>query len=178
MSRTGRNEPCPCGSGRKAKRCCGTPRGPSDEQLARGLVARHARRAASALVPLEIDELEVVFDQLATLPARDLSLMMPLPGLVSPELACLYQAVRAEDPHAAAQAMPAILATLDTPQIRARLAGAVADLEGSGRIERHLAAVALVDLGNDSSILVGASLMQAALVAVGVRPTPQGLLVA
>ena len=24
--RTGRNDPCPCGSGEKAKRCCGTKR--------------------------------------------------------------------------------------------------------------------------------------------------------
>lgn len=31
--RTGRNEPCPCGSGKKAKRCCGTK---SNPRAARG----------------------------------------------------------------------------------------------------------------------------------------------
>ncbi|MCA1700846.1 MAG: SEC-C domain-containing protein, partial [Actinobacteria bacterium] len=33
MPRAGRNEPCPCGSGRKVKRCCGQQRGPSNDDL-------------------------------------------------------------------------------------------------------------------------------------------------
>ncbi|MGI8875065.1 MAG: SEC-C metal-binding domain-containing protein, partial [Egibacteraceae bacterium] len=28
MAKTGRNQPCACGSGRKTKRCCGTSAGP------------------------------------------------------------------------------------------------------------------------------------------------------
>jgi hypothetical protein len=26
MHKPGRNDPCPCGSGKKAKKCCGTPK--------------------------------------------------------------------------------------------------------------------------------------------------------
>ena len=43
MPRAGRNEPCPCGSGRKVKRCCGQQRGPSDDDLARAHIAILAR---------------------------------------------------------------------------------------------------------------------------------------
>ena len=39
MPGPGRNQPCPCGSGRKTKHCCGEQRGPSEEQLARAHVA-------------------------------------------------------------------------------------------------------------------------------------------
>jgi SEC-C motif len=177
MPRTGRNDPCPCGSGRKAKRCCGTPRGPSEEQLARALVARQARRAAPALAELELGELRTVFDQLVDLPARDLSLLMRLPELVSPELARLYRAIRADDPDAAEDALPAVLQAVDTPQTRARLARAIADLESAGRLGRRLAAVALIDLDSDSDLLVRASLIQAAFVAAGATLTPGGLLV-
>jgi uncharacterized protein len=28
-TKTGRNEPCPCGSGKKFKRCCGSPNAPA-----------------------------------------------------------------------------------------------------------------------------------------------------
>lgn len=178
MPKVGRNDPCPCRSGRKVKRCCGTARGPSDEQLARALVAREARRAAGALVPLEDDELRTLIDQLADLPARDLSLLVPLPSLVSPQLALLYGAIRADDPAAADVVLPSVLATVDTPRMRARLASAVVDLKRSGRLERPLAALALIDLGSDGDLLVRASLIQAAFVAAGAAPTPSGLVVA
>ena len=39
MPGPGRNQPCPCGSGHKTKRCCGQQRGPAAEQLARAHVA-------------------------------------------------------------------------------------------------------------------------------------------
>ena len=178
MPRIGRNDPCPCGSGRKAKRCCGTPRGPSEEQLARALIAREARRAAPPLARLDVGELRVLFEALADLPARDLSLLVPLPKLVSPELARLYQAIRTDDPDAAEEILPSVLATLDTPQTRARLAGAVADLERAGRLEQRLAAVALIDLDSDSDMLLRASLIQAAFVATGAARTPGGLFAA
>lgn len=178
MSRTGRNDPCPCGSGRKAKRCCGIPRGPSEEQLARALLARTARRAAAALAPLELSELRALFGELADLPARDLDLLVPLPELVSPELARLYQAIRADDPDAAEGVLPSVLRAVDTPQTRARLATAIAELECAGRLDRRLAALALIDLDSDSDMLVRASLIQAAFVAAGAARTPSGLVVA
>lgn len=178
MPRIGRNDPCPCGSGAKAKRCCGTPRGPSQEQLARALLARCARWGVRALAPLDREEMLDLFDQLPDLPARDLSLLVPLPELVSPELARLYQAIRADDPEAADVVLPALLGALDTPHTRARLATAILDLERAGRLERRLAAIALIDLDSDSDLLMRASLIQAAFVAAGMARTPGGLFVA
>ena len=37
MAGLGRNERCPCGSGRKVKRCCGVQRGPSEDELAKAM---------------------------------------------------------------------------------------------------------------------------------------------
>ena len=45
MQKTGRNEPCPCGSGKKYKRCC-LPKDQAAEQLA--LAAKQPQHAASA----------------------------------------------------------------------------------------------------------------------------------
>ena len=52
MPGPGRNQPCPCGSGRKVKRCCGEQRGPTEQQLARAHVAVLARHAAPDLAGL------------------------------------------------------------------------------------------------------------------------------
>src|SRR4051812_50094489 len=46
MAKTGRNEPCGCGSGLKAKRCCGVTRGPSKESLAVAFLMGAARDVA------------------------------------------------------------------------------------------------------------------------------------
>ena len=40
MPGSGRNQPCPCGSARKTKHCCGQRRGPSEDQLARALTTK------------------------------------------------------------------------------------------------------------------------------------------
>jgi hypothetical protein len=146
--------------------------------LARALLAREARRAAVSLARLDVAELRALFLELSDLPARDLSLHAPLPELVDPELERLYRAIQADDPDAAEEIFPSVLAKVDTPQTRARLATAIADLERSGRLERRLAAAALIDLDSDSNLLISASLLQAAFVAVGATPTPGGLLVA
>ena len=49
MGAAGRNERCECGSGRKAKRCCGVQRGPSEADLARAFLASQARPSARVL---------------------------------------------------------------------------------------------------------------------------------
>jgi hypothetical protein len=178
VPRIGRNDPCPCGSGRKAKRCCSIPRGPSQEQLARALLAHQARRAAAVLAHLDEDELRALFRELTDLPAHDLTLLVPLPELVSPELERLYQAIEADDPDTAEEVFPAVLAKVDTPQTRALIATAVTNLERGDRLDRRLAAAALIDLDSNSDLLISASLIQAAFVAVGATRTPGGLVVA
>ena len=49
MPGSGRNQPCPCGSGRKTKHCCSQTRGPSNDQLDRAFIAQHTRWAAAEI---------------------------------------------------------------------------------------------------------------------------------
>ena len=178
MSRVGRNQPCPCGSGRKTKRCCGQKRGPSEPDLATARLAHHATHAARTLAHLSERRLLELFHKLPDLPERDLTLLVELPDLVSPELARLYQAIRDDDIDHADELLPAMLERIDTPQARARLADAVADLNAAGRIDPLLAAAAHIDLDSRPGLLIRASLIQAAALAAGATRTPGGLLLA
>ena len=178
MSRVGRNQPCPCGSGRKTKRCCGPQRGPSEPDLARARLAHHAINAAHTLAHLSERRLLDLFHELPDLPERDLTLLVALPELVSPELARLYRAIAADDVDHADELLPAVLDHIDTPQARAHLANAVADLKAAGRLDPLLAAAAHIDLDSRSDLLIRASLIQAAALAAGATKTPGGLLLA
>lgn len=178
MSRVGRNQPCPCGSGRKTKRCCGPHRGPSESDLAKATLAHHASHAARTLAHLSERRLLDLFHELPDLPERDLTLLVELPELVSPELARLYRAIAADDIDHADEVLPAVLERIDTPQARARLADAVADLKAARRIDPLLAAAAHIDLASRSGLLIRASLIQAAALAAGTTRTPGGLLLA
>ncbi|MGI8559112.1 MAG: SEC-C metal-binding domain-containing protein, partial [Solirubrobacteraceae bacterium] len=73
MPGPGRNELCPCGSGRKVKRCCGQRRGPGEDDLSRAYLAHQARAAARELGHLDDDELLELFDDLSELPELDLA---------------------------------------------------------------------------------------------------------
>ncbi len=178
MSRVGRNQPCPCGSGRKTKRCCGLKRGPTERDLAKARLAHHAIHAARTLAHLSDRRLLELFDELPDLPARDLSLLVALPELVSPELARLYRAIAADDIDHADELLPPMLERIDTPQSRARLADAVAALHATGRLHPLLAAAAHIDLDSRSQLLIRASLIEAAALAAGATRTPGGLLLA
>lgn len=177
MSAVGRNQPCRCGSGTKAKRCCGTRRGPSDAELARAFLAGQARLAARRLLRRSTGELDELFDQMLDLPARHLSLQLPLPRLFPPELEALRLAVDDDDPEAADEHIDAALVLLDTPIQRAELAHAVVDLAGADLIDGAVADTAVVDLDSASSALMRASLIHAVAVSVGASRTPSGLLV-
>lgn len=178
MAKIGRNEPCPCGSGRKAKRCCRVPRGPAEEELARAFVAAAAFAAAPGLTGLGDDELDVLWDAMLEVPRRDLSLHFPLPKLVTPELQRLIEAIGDEDSDQAEEALEDALVGLDTPTARAVLAQGVIALRDTGLLDSQLAAVAILDLAGRSRALVRASLVEAAAVAAGAIRTPGGLVVA
>jgi hypothetical protein len=178
MSRVGRNQPCPCGSGRKTKRCCGQQRGPSERDLAKARLAHHATHAARTLAHVSERRLLELFRELPDLPERDLSLLVALPEFVSPELARLYRAIAADDIDHADELLPAVLERLDTPQARARLADAIAKLQAAGRLDPLLAAAAHIDLDSRSQLLIRASLIEAAALAAGATRTPGGLLLA
>jgi hypothetical protein len=176
MPGPGRNDPCPCGSGRKVKRCCGQRRGPSEEQLARAHVARLAREALPDLAGLTDSEIDrLIEDGLFELPALDLSLLVRLPDLVTPDLQRLREAIARGDPDWGWDALTNVGAQIDTPKQRADLADAAARLRDQGRIDRALAAVAIFDLDTRSTRFLGASLLQAVAISVGVEPTAAGL---
>ena len=87
MPGPGRNQPCPCGSGRKTKRCCGQQRGPSDEQLARAHLATLAHDAIHDLADLSDQALDMLWEGLFDLPTIDLSLHVKLPDTDHPRTA-------------------------------------------------------------------------------------------
>lgn len=173
MAKVGRNEPCPCGSGRKAKRCCGVGGGPSEESLARAFLTHASREAAGELRRLPDAELLELFEELWELPAVHLSLQVELPKLLSPALNRLCDAVADDDPDP--ELLDAAVAAIDTPTERARLARAVIAQAEAEAIDGMLANSALLDLGSDSRHLLRAALLEAVAVWVGTARTPAGL---
>ncbi len=151
-------------------------RGPSDESLARALVAQACRDAAVKLRRLPDTELGELFDELWELPAVDLSLQVQLPKVFSPELDRLADAVRDHDPDP--ELLEAVVEKIDTPLERARLARAVIALADAGAIGRVLGAAALVDLGSGSRRFLRAGVLEAVAVWVGAARTPGGILLA
>jgi hypothetical protein len=178
MPKPGRNDPCPCGSGRKAKRCCGQTRGPSEEQLASARIAQLARQAAPDLAGLSDQPLDHLWEGLMDLPGVDYSLLVTLPKLIGPDLQRLREAIEHDDPDWGWDALTAVHKQIDTPQQRARLADAIVRLRDRGHINRRQAAYALLDLSTRSTRLVAASLLEAVALSVGVSRTPGGLHIA
>lgn len=178
MAKLGRNDPCACGSGRKAKRCCGIERGPSEDSLARAYLSHAARAAALDLGPISDGDFDALVDELIELPRRELSLQLELPKLFPPALDRLLDAMEQDDLDAGEAPFAELLAKLDTPSERAQLARAVIALRDAARVERKLAAAALIDLASGSRQLFAASLLEAAAVRAGIARTPGGLLLA
>jgi hypothetical protein len=105
------------------------------------------------------------------------SMQLPLPGLLSPALERLRAAVADDDPDQVAAAVPAVLAEVDTPIVRAGLVRAVLVLRDAGRVSDEVAAAVLVEQASRSTELLKASLLAAVAVGVGAATTPAGLLV-
>lgn len=175
MPRPGRNEPCPCGSGRKVKRCCAIQRGPSDDQLARAHLALLAREASADLAGLSERALDHLWEGLMDLPSVDYSLLVTLPQLISPNLQRLRESIEHDDPDWGWDALTAVHKQIDSPQQRARLADAIIRLRDQHQINRRQAAYALIDLHSQSTRLIAASLLQAVAISVGAERTPGGL---
>lgn len=178
MPGPGRNEPCPCGSGRKTKRCCGQQRGPSTDQLASAHVAALTRDAVPDLAGLSDRALDHLWEGLMDLPSLDYSLLVTLPKLIGPDLQRLRESLEHDDPDWGWDALTAVAEQIDTAQQRARLADAIVRLRDQRRLNRRQAAYALLDLSTRSTRLIGASLLEAVAVSVGVNRTPGGLHIA
>ena len=178
MPRAGRNEPCPCGSGRKVKRCCEQQRGPSEDHLARAHIAILAREAAPDIAELSDDDLDELWEELLDLPAVDISLLVELPELITPDLQRLQEAIADDDPGWGWGALTAVATQIDTPRQRAQLAIALARLRDDQRITRRQAAAVILDLDSRSTRFVAASLLDAVALSAGVTCTPGGLEIA
>lgn len=180
MTKVGRNEPCPCGSGRKSKRCCGIETGPTPDQQARAWLDARAREWAPLLIDHTTADLDGLLEQVRRLPHLDLSLRVPLPRLLPPSLERLRRTVASHEQDAIGDALSAAVVDIDTPANRAELAGAVMALHDDGHlIDCHVAAYAIVDLAeNDPPVLLAAALAQTVAVSAGAARTPAGLLIA
>jgi hypothetical protein len=177
MSAIGRNERCPCGSGKKAKRCCGARRGPSESELAKAFLATQSRVAGRRVARRALDEVHESFDAMLDLPRRHLCLQVALPRLLPPEIEALRY-IDEDDDDRSDELVDRALVRVDTPVQRAALARAVLDLADAGTVDRDIADVTIVDLDSRrSSAFMRMSLLHAVSVSVGASRTPSGLLV-
>jgi hypothetical protein len=174
----GRNERCACGSGRKVKHCCGVRRGPSQEQRDRAFVAGQSDVAVAHLARHSRAEVGELVEQLEHLPRLDHRLVAELPQLITPAWSRLQAAIRADDDEMVEAELPGLLSARDTPAARAGLARVVVELRDEGRLDECLAATALFDLSLSESILLRASVIEAAAIDAGATRTASGLLLA
>jgi len=175
MAKVRRNDPCPCGSGRKAKRCC-EGLGPAVD--VGFLPSEMFDEAISELPGTSQIEMRAMFDQLLHLPEIDLSLQVPLPGILTPEMDRAIIALRDDDGEEFDRALEQVVPLVDTADRRIELARAVLALRDEGRIPRKLAAMAVLELDRQTSTLLLSSVAESLSVLAGDRRTPSGLLVA
>lgn len=177
VAKLGRNQPCPCGSGRKVKRCCGTQRGPSPEDLAWQTLRDQARKFAPLLRPYTELDLDQLLERVIELPVHHYSLQVRLPRIWPPELERLRVGL-GDDTDDIVHAVQAAAATIDGPRLRLTLANEAAELCRQEEIDLESLAIIIVDLARPVSLFVSASLISATAVSLGRCPTPTGLLVA
>ena len=174
MAKVKRNGPCPCGSGNKAKRCC---YGPTVYVDVRIMPLDMADAAISVLRGTSEIELRAHFDQLIYLPEVDLSLQVPLPGIITPDLDHAIKALQDDDGDEFDRILDRVVPTVDTAQRRIDLAQSAIALRDQGHISPVLAAIAVLDLDRDESILFTSSVAESISVLAGDQCTPGGLFV-
>jgi SEC-C motif len=177
MAKVRRNEPCPCGSNLKAKRCCLV----EPERRAttpRATLARFQSAVLPALSGIGRERFGELYDEVIFLPELDFSLHLRLPGVFTPEIERALYACSVHDEEGFDEALRAVLPAVDTVENRLSLAEAVLALRDLGRLSPALAAVAVVDLNQTDSALLLSSLAQSIAVRSGDERTPSGLLIA
>jgi hypothetical protein len=178
MSKIGRNQSCPCGSGVKAKRCCGVRLPPSQEELDQAFVSELRRSSMPALRGVINDPVDLIelYGEVRRLPNLDLSCQLRLPAFLPPELERFEAAMHGSDTNELSEALPPAMALVDTPSLRAELARAVVALRDADRISERVAAGAFLDLDSESDCLVREALVAALALRCGASRTPSGLL--
>jgi hypothetical protein len=180
MVRQGRNERCQCGSGKKAKYCCGSWHGPSPDALDEAFIATAVRDTRLALIGVRVSgRVEELFEELAELPGSFPGLSIELPRLVDLDLEALLHYCATGDGDGIDEPLAKVARRFHVSSERARLAREVLRLRDEGHIGRFLAALAVFELSRkQSSALVEAAVLQAARVRAGVARTASGLLIA
>jgi hypothetical protein len=148
MRNVGRNDPCPCGSGRKVKRCCGIERGPDEDSAARAFLAEVSRDAAGLLHVSE-SQFIAITEEWSGLSAIYPSLRVRLPDH-SPAIERLAQAYVEIDADGSREPFYEVFEQADTPAERARLVRAVHMLLGEGHVDVIAAAAAAYELSTGS----------------------------
>jgi len=172
MPQLGRTQRCSCGSGKKPKRCCGVTAHLGPAELAKIELVELTRSLAPTLARCADGELHDLLDLVPGLVALDVSLAWCLPRSLPAEIQQLRAAINGNDLEAVKETLPGAVAALDNQVGRARLAHAVLGLRDIGRIEKTLAAAAVVDLASGSPQFVTASIVEAVLLDVGVTAIP------
>jgi hypothetical protein len=172
----GRNDPCPCGSGSKAKYCCSAPVDVADRDGSRFL-AELSSRGQEELGKLCPDcQTEVWLDVLDLPDAEEacrLVVLAPRPASVLR----LGAALRRGDTGAVADELPVALREIDRPSARASVADGVLEAEAAGRVRPAVAEAALADLAEGRpSLLLMAALLSGLAAEAGIRPARLGAL--
>ncbi len=175
MAKVGRNQLCPCGSKKKAKWCCHGPVRTIDVRI---MPLDVTEEAFTLLRHTDVAEMRRQFDRLAELPETDLSLQVPLPRIITPALDQAITALRQDDVEEFDRILPQIVGTVDSVERRMDLARAILFLRDEGRISPILAAIAVVELDREESILFTSAVAESISVLAGDQRTPSGLLVA
>jgi hypothetical protein len=177
MTKIGRNERCPCGSGLKAKRCC-LAEEEARVTTPRATLARLQVDAVGAISHLAETEFRELYDEMIYLPELDISLHLRLPAVLTLEIEDAMSALADGEHTRFDDALAAAASSLNSVERRLELAESVLALRDQGVISPKLAAVSIIDLNNEDSALLLSSLAQAIAVKSGAEPTPSGLLLA
>lgn len=180
MLRQGRNQPCRCGSGKKAKYCCGSWHGPSPEAIEAAFISIALRDTHLVLVGVRVSGLaEEYLEELIELPARFPGLGVELPRLVDLDVEALLHCCSVGDDQGIDEALAKVARRFHSVSERARLAREVLRLRDEEGLSRFLAALAIFDLSREQDgALIEAAVLQAARVRAGVARTASGLLIA
>lgn len=179
MAGQGRNQRCRCGSGLKAKRCCGIERGPSAEELERAFLADESRRVAARVLAASVEHgPQELFSEMLDLPARHYQLQLPLPRLLPPELEHVRTAIADDNQERVDELIGSALTRVDTPSTRAHLVRELLALMDTDNVHQCTAAAAIFDLTRHESSFLECALIEALAVSAGATTTPSGLLVA
>lgn len=170
--------PCPCGTGRPARDCCGRFRRLSDAEIARSYLSRQARQARDLIGPFSPQAVHALQAEAAMLPARHdafTDALLVAPDSVSGEVRRMARALQRRSEAGDEIAPPRLSATrADTPMARVAIAKTLVALREAGAVDEHVVAAAVIELAGGASPIAVAALVQAAAVVAGImsRPAP------